>query len=143
MIKSLSHFIVLVVSISFILNISCSNSAKKPAALLNTLQKEAAENTDLAKTRMIQTAVQVYNLEYGRPPQSLAELVEKRFLKPEDILDHSGEKLPFSADESPAGSGSFITKSCGACGKPVASSSKVGDRCPHCGVKWDSERRTN
>ncbi len=143
MIKSISRFVVLVVSISFILNISCSNSAKKSAALLDTLQKEAAENADLAKTRMIQTAVQAYTVEFGQPPQSLEELVEKQFLKPEDILDHTGEKLPFSADESPAGSDSFITKSCGSCGKPVALSSKVGDRCPHCGVIWGTERKTN
>lgn len=99
--------------------------------------------TDQARANIVQAAVQAYTLEYGQPPKSLAELVEKRFLNPEDILDHSGEKLPFSPDEFSGGSNSFMAKSCGACGKSVSSSSKVGDRCPHCGVKWGYERRIN
>ena len=31
--------------------------------------------------------------------------------------------------------------SCGRCGKNVPSSSKAGDRCPHCGVTWGKESR--
>jgi predicted RNA-binding Zn-ribbon protein involved in translation (DUF1610 family) len=31
------------------------------------------------------------------------------------------------------------SKSCGSCHKPVSSSAKVGDYCPHCGVRWGYE----
>ncbi|MFV9552531.1 hypothetical protein [Algibacter sp. PT7-4] len=31
------------------------------------------------------------------------------------------------------------SKSCGACGKAVSIYSKVGDTCPHCGVRWGDE----
>ena len=31
---------------------------------------------------------------------------------------------------------------CSACGKPVADSSKPGQRCPHCGVVWGGETET-
>ncbi len=31
------------------------------------------------------------------------------------------------------------SKSCGACGKAVSIYSKVGDTCPHCGVRWGEE----
>lgn len=31
------------------------------------------------------------------------------------------------------------SKSCGKCGKSVSASSKVGDKCPHCGVVWGRE----
>jgi len=141
MIRSSSHFVIFMILISFILTNSCSNSGKKSTASLNTFKDKAARMADQAKTGMIQTAVHAYIVEFGQPPQSLDELVEKRYLNPEDILDHSGKKIPFSADEFSAGSDSFITKSCGACGKSVSSGSKVGDRCPHCGVIWGSERQ--
>ena len=32
-----------------------------------------------------------------------------------------------------------VSKSCGKCGKAVSSSSKIGDTCPHCGVRWGYE----
>jgi uncharacterized Zn finger protein (UPF0148 family) len=35
-----------------------------------------------------------------------------------------------------------VSKSCGKCGKPVSSSSKIGDICPHCGVRWGYENTT-
>jgi len=35
-----------------------------------------------------------------------------------------------------------IGKSCNNCGKSVPISSKVGDRCPHCGVYW-AEKNSN
>lgn len=35
-----------------------------------------------------------------------------------------------------------ISKRCGKCLKPVASTSKVGDICPHCGVRWGYENTT-
>lgn len=31
------------------------------------------------------------------------------------------------------------SKNCGACGKAVSTSAKVGDTCPHCGVRWGEE----
>jgi predicted RNA-binding Zn-ribbon protein involved in translation (DUF1610 family) len=31
------------------------------------------------------------------------------------------------------------SKSCGKCGKSVSSNSKIGDKCPHCGVIWGRE----
>lgn len=36
---------------------------------------------------------------------------------------------------------SFTTesKSCGSCHKPVSNDSRVGMRCPHCGVRWGYE----
>lgn len=34
------------------------------------------------------------------------------------------------------------SKSCGSCGKAVSVKSKVGDRCPHCGVRWGYENTT-
>ncbi|MEA5405942.1 SH3 domain-containing protein [Arcicella sp. DC2W] len=34
------------------------------------------------------------------------------------------------------------TANCGKCGKTVSSSAKVGDSCPHCGVRWGKENKT-
>jgi uncharacterized protein YgiM (DUF1202 family) len=36
------------------------------------------------------------------------------------------------------------SKSCGSCKAPVSANSKVGDYCPHCGVRWgyENESRT-
>lgn len=34
---------------------------------------------------------------------------------------------------------STISKSCGSCGGAVSSSSRIGQRCPHCGVIWGKE----
>jgi len=35
------------------------------------------------------------------------------------------------------------TKNCGSCGKPVPLSSAAGQRCPHCGAYWSTERTVN
>jgi DNA-directed RNA polymerase subunit RPC12/RpoP len=32
-----------------------------------------------------------------------------------------------------------VSASCGSCHKPVSSSSKIGDTCPHCGLTWGRE----
>ena len=32
-----------------------------------------------------------------------------------------------------------VSKSCGSCGGAVSSSSRIGQRCPHCGVIWGRE----
>lgn len=34
------------------------------------------------------------------------------------------------------------SKSCGSCGKAVSNNSKIGMRCPHCGVRWGYENET-
>jgi uncharacterized protein YgiM (DUF1202 family) len=33
------------------------------------------------------------------------------------------------------------SKSCGSCGKEVSSGAKIGQRCPHCNVKWGYENK--
>lgn len=35
-----------------------------------------------------------------------------------------------------------VSKSCGKCGKAVSVSAKVGDVCPHCGVRWGLENES-
>jgi DNA-directed RNA polymerase subunit RPC12/RpoP len=35
-----------------------------------------------------------------------------------------------------------VGKECAECGKPVSLESKAGDKCPHCGVRWDVEAQT-
>lgn len=37
-----------------------------------------------------------------------------------------------------------VSKSCGSCGGTVSNNSRVGMRCPHCGVRWgyENERQT-
>lgn len=35
-----------------------------------------------------------------------------------------------------------VSATCGSCGKAVSANSKVGDRCPYCGVIWGSENST-
>ncbi|MBN1408048.1 MAG: hypothetical protein JW956_09670 [Calditrichaceae bacterium] len=95
-----------------------------------------------AKIKMIETAVKMYAMENGRDPESVDELVEKGYLGEKDILDQNGKKLPITPSGFDSGSG-MITKSCGACGKTVSPGSKVGDRCPHCGVIWGYETQTS
>ena len=52
------------------------------------------------------------------------------------------------ADYGYAGSGSYSStflanKSCSGCGRSVSLSSAAGQRCPHCGAYWSTERRIN
>lgn len=35
-----------------------------------------------------------------------------------------------------------VSKRCGSCHKPVSANSRVGQRCPHCGVKWGYENES-
>ena len=35
-----------------------------------------------------------------------------------------------------------LSASCGKCGRAVAATSRVGQRCPHCGVVWGRENKT-
>lgn len=120
------------------LNLSCSTSDKKASSLLNSYKERVEKMVNQAKIRMIETAVMMYAVEYGHDPESVDELVEKGYLKPSDILDQNGKKLPLTPSGMNMESG-IVTKSCGACGKVVSPTSKVGDRCPHCGVIWGYE----
>lgn len=49
--------------------------------------------------------------------------------------------LGFAANTNSINAQSYSveSKSCGSCGKPVASTSTIGMRCPHCGVRWGYE----
>ena len=125
-----------------IFNTSCSNSDKKTSSMLNSYKDRADQMANQAKIKMIETAVKMYAVEYGQDPESLDELVEKGYLKHSDIVDQNGNKLPLTPSGIATGS-ELITKSCGACGKEVSPTSKVGDRCPHCGVIWGQERQMN
>ena len=52
--------------------------------------------------------------------------------------------IPNTHTEIKAHSYTTQSKSCGSCGKQVSIYSKIGDYCPHCGVRWgyENERRT-
>lgn len=47
--------------------------------------------------------------------------------------------LGLSVAPLPAQAQDRVTKSCGSCDRGVSSSSMVGMRCPHCGVRWGHE----
>lgn len=47
------------------------------------------------------------------------------------------------AGGSPYTSTFLTSKSCSACGRSVSLSSSPGQRCPHCGAYWSTERRIN
>jgi len=40
-------------------------------------------------------------------------------------------------------SSKVVSAQCGKCHKPVSTSAKVGDYCPHCGVRWGFENTTS
>jgi hypothetical protein len=44
---------------------------------------------------------------------------------------------------SPSTSTYVDNKSCSACGRSVSLAASAGQRCPHCGVYWSTERRIN
>jgi hypothetical protein len=50
--------------------------------------------------------------------------------------------FPGSSSGSFGENSSSVSKSCGACGKPVSALAMAGGRCPHCGVYWSAERTT-
>ncbi len=131
------HHFVLISIIGWILSISCTD--KESIALISDIQEEAARYGEQAKMHAIRAAAHVYALEYGESPKTLEELVDKGYISASDILDHKGEKLPFSGETILPNRG--VTKSCGSCGLTVSPDSKAGDRCPYCGVKWGTEKR--
>lgn len=131
--------VALVAFISVMAAVSCGRSGGKGASLVSSIRAQADRATDQARAQVIKTAVQAFTLENGRPPDSLKELVDKGYMEAEGIVDSRGNELPYSP-QGYAGD-VVLSKSCGVCGKTVSSDSQVGDRCPHCGVVWGTERR--
>ena len=99
------------------------------------LQEQVDKSYDSSKQKVIDAAVAMYVAENGQHPGSLQDLVNAGLLAPGDILDHDGKPLTLTPDMSITS----ISKSCGACGERVSNNSKVGDTCPHCGVRWGYE----
>jgi len=121
-------------------SISCSTSEKEAFSLLSSYKEQANQMANQAKMRMIDAAVKMYAVESGHDPESVDELVDKGYLDAKDILDQNGKKLPLtpSGFDSEAG---FLKKYCDQCKNEVFSASKVGDRCPYCGVIWGYEKQ--
>jgi competence protein ComGC len=122
-----------------------SSSKKKEAFIISQYIKQALSSQDQAKLKMIESAVAQYEVEKGHSPDSLEDLVAEGYISAKNIVDHKGNKLAYTPKGHTSPSGSTTTtmsKSCGRCGKRVSNSSKVGGRCPHCGVVWGSERVT-
>lgn len=68
-------------------------------------------------------------LDFGESPKTLDDLVEKGYLDPSGIVDHKGDKLPFSPEAilpDFTATQSYVTKSCGNCGATVDPNSKAG-----------------
>jgi hypothetical protein len=62
---------------------------------------------------------------------------------PKAPVTHSASSSTSYNSSSSYGSYStYSSKSCSACGRPVSSFAHAGERCPHCGVYWGSERTT-
>lgn len=92
----------------------------------------------MAKKKAIEAAVASYYVDFGDNPKSPIDLVENGLLKQQDILDHNGNHLVFTAEEGRLAE-LFMTKECNTCRKKVSSASSIGDTCPHCGVVWSKE----
>ena len=127
-------FIVLALAIAAA---ACGSGGNR-ASLVSSFRAKAEQAADQSKAQVVKAVVQAFTMENGRPPESLQELVDKGYIRPEGIVDSRGNELPYS----PAGYAeeTTVSKSCGSCGKPVAVSSQVGDRCPHCGVPGDGQK---
>ncbi|RZK05200.1 MAG: hypothetical protein EOO46_16015 [Flavobacterium sp.] len=50
--------------------------------------------------------------------------------------------MNLNINESFAQTTTTVSKKCGKCGKSVSINSKIGDICPHCGVRWGYENST-
>lgn len=50
--------------------------------------------------------------------------------------------ITFNANDSFAQTTTTVSKKCGKCGKSVSTNSRIGDICPHCGVRWGYENTT-
>lgn len=121
-----------------------SREKKEEQAGLIKIIETVERMADDAKIRKIQAAESLYTIETGRGPHNLDELVQGGYLEPHDILDHRGNKLSYSPGSLGRGlseSGSSVVKRCGKCQNTVSADSRPGDKCPHCGVIWDSEKQ--
>ncbi len=52
------------------------------------------------------------------------------------------QSYPYNSFPETYTSTTTVSKSCGSCGGAVSSDSKIGMRCPHCGVRWGYENTT-
>lgn len=142
--KSLLLF--LIVSITFISLLSLGACGKEEKASLTLLQEKVNSAEIKAKQKVIDAAGSAFVLENGRNPESLEELVEAGYLDQKAIVDKNGHPLPFDPDDltlnASGPSTTLVSKQCSACGNKVSNASKVGDRCPHCGVRWGYETTT-
>jgi len=133
----LSGFIILVL---LLIVCGCRGNSGNEGSL-NQMVEKARSMQDQAKLKMIESAVAQYSAEYGQSPESLHDLVAEGYLGPDSIKDHQGRQFSYTPELYSDDMGiTTMSKSCGACGKGVSSSSKVGDRCPHCGVVWGYEQ---
>ncbi|MEW6076653.1 MAG: hypothetical protein AB1724_02445 [Thermodesulfobacteriota bacterium] len=133
------------ISIAFIALLSMSSCGKEEGASLTLLQGKIDAAEIKAKQKVIDAAGSAFALENNRNPESLEELVEAGYLDEKATLDKNGNPLPFDPEDLTFNVGSsttLISKSCSACGNRVSNSSKVGDTCPHCGVRWGYETTT-
>ncbi|MBL1214377.1 MAG: hypothetical protein HND52_13555 [Ignavibacteriae bacterium] len=130
----IGYFLKSLITILFISFVVLSCTEKSKPSLISSIQKEAAEAGDKVKLRMINSAVQIYELEKGKTPKSLDQVVKEGYLNAEDIINHKGEKFTYSPEAN-----NLVQKSCGSCSNGVPNSSKAGDTCPYCGVTWGME----
>ena len=131
----------------FILLFFTTFKTSEEVAMICNIREKILSHKDQAKLKMIDASVAIYTVEMGYSPASLDDLVEQQYLSAQDIVDHEGQKFAYTSknflSDSYSGSGMYTTttsKSCGKCGKGISISSEIGDRCPHCGVKWGFER---
>ncbi len=52
-----------------------------------------------------------------------------------------GTILGSFSSASPGGGGFSVAKTCSRCGKSVSAAARAGQRCPHCGAYWSSEKQ--
>ena len=133
--RSLRIFLTVLCTLTVLAAAGCGD---EPGGSLLLLQEQADKSYDSSKQKVIDAAVAMYAAENGQHPGSLQDLVTAGLLAPGDIVDHDGNPLTLTPDRSIT----TISKRCGACGEGVANTSKVGDICPHCGVRWGYETKT-
>ncbi len=118
-----------------------THNSDEEMAIISSIRENALTQQDKVKLKIIESATQMFLVERGHSAPSLDDLVRTGYLEPQDILDHNGKKFAFTPENITYDTTITMTsKSCGGCGKSVPGSSRAGDRCPHCGVKWGSEQ---
>lgn len=140
-----SFLIILFLSLLIFLIVFVTGRDKnqEEAGLIRILETAEQLGTD-AKIRKIKAAESLYIIEKGKRPQNIEDLLDGGYIEPHDVLDHKGNKLkyiPGSMDTILTDSSADTVKTCSQCQNAVASDSKPGEECPHCGVTWSFERQ--